>query len=196
MAPEVQPVDGQHDLAALKEALAPTIPLNPATGEPRRPWVVWAASGLVYAGLAGLTAGLLWIYWRSVHFFEDAARLHGFWPTEPGSWWRVLMVTGLTLGAVLIGWVAGVTAYYSFHGYRWTRWSGLVALALAGAAWLGNDITLWSMVPVAVGVLLLWLPPVTRFFGHWQAVRHPAPAVPQIRDEVFYGPLPRYEATS
>lgn len=36
------------------------------------------------AGLAGLTAGLL-IYWRSVHFFEDAARLHGFWPTEPGS---------------------------------------------------------------------------------------------------------------
>ena len=88
-----------------------------------------------------------------------------------------------------------IAGYYGWHGYRWTRWAGLIAVPVAAAALLLHPVA-WAGVPlVALGAAALWLPPTRRFFRRWHAVRHPEPHYPALGDEVAYGPLPRYRST-
>ncbi len=166
--------------------------LDPRTGEPRRPGVIWAATALFYAGIGAVTAGLLLAFWQSIDTFETAAWLNGVWPTEPGSGWRVPIVTALFLVTVLIGYASIVAGYYAWLGYAWTRWAGLVAVAVSLLALLMNPLAIAGIPLVAAGAALLWTPASRRFFGQWTALRHPEPTYPTVVDEVYYGPLPRY----
>ena len=171
-------------------AVDPTV--DARTGEPRRPAVVWAASGLFFAGLAAVVAGLLCAFWRSVREFADAAWLNGVVPTEPGALLRVLMVTALFAATLVIGAGAIIAGHYAWRGYRWARWAGVAAAGASLLALLINWVA-WIGIPLlVVAAILLWTPPARRWFDRWHLRRHPAPVAVEPRTDVFYGPLPRY----
>lgn len=166
--------------------------VDPSTGEPRRPRVVWAASALFFGGLTCVVAGLLWAFWRSVREFADAAWLTGLVDTEPGSLARVLMVTALFVATLLIGAGSIIAGHYAWRGFGWTRWAGVVAAGISLLALLINWVA-WIGIPlIMAGAALLWTPTARRFFERWHLRRHPAPPVLGAPVEVLYGPLPRY----
>jgi hypothetical protein len=84
---------------------------------------------------------------------------------------------------------AGVVGYNSWAGHRWIRFGGLVCLGIVGLSFL---LTWWfslAMIPLVVGVGLLWHPGVTRFFDEMEGFREK----PVIQVPVFgirYGPQP------
>lgn len=166
--------------------------VDPRTGEPRRPVLVWIATALLYAGAATVTTGLLWAFWHSVHAWEQAAWLNNIVPTEPGDLIRVAIVTGLFAIAMAIDAAALIAGYHAWRGYRWSRWAGIVAVVLSIAGLAINPIAAWGMAPIALGAALLWLPPVRRFLDRWHVRRHPQPLPPVTACDVQYGPLPRY----
>ncbi len=162
------------------------------TGEPRRPALVWVATGAFFTGIACMVAGLLWAFWRSVREFPEAAWLNGVVTTEPGALLRILMVTGLFVATLLVGASAIIAGHYAWRGYRWTRWAGLVAAGVSLLALLVNWVA-WIAIPlIVVGAALLWTPPVRVWFDRWHLRRHPAVAVVEPARDVFYGPLPRF----
>lgn len=166
--------------------------INRRTGEPRRPWPLFIATPLIYLGVAAIVGGMLWTFWWSIDDFAGSSLLHSWFPTGPGDLLRVGLVTGEFALVMLIGTLALITGYYAWWGYRWTRWWGIIAAVVSGGAWIINPIAGAGSVAILVGVGLLWLPMVAAFDARWYARRHPAAPTPDIRDSVFYGPLPRY----
>ncbi|MDO5534742.1 MAG: hypothetical protein Q4F65_08835 [Propionibacteriaceae bacterium] len=166
--------------------------IDARTGEPRRPWLVTLASGLLLGGIVPVVAGLLWAFWRSIREFEDAAWLNGVVATEPGSLLRVLMVVALFTVTLLIGAASIIAGHYAWRGFGWTRWAGVIAAATSLLALLINWVA-WIGIPlVAIGAALLWTPPARRFFEQWHLRRHPVPPVVEPATHVHYGPLERY----
>lgn len=166
--------------------------LDPRTGEPRRPVVVTAATIVIYAGVAAVVAGLLWTFWWSISDFATAAWVHGLFTTEPGDLLRVGLVSAEFALVLLIGTLGLITGYYAWWGYGWTRGWGIAAGIVSVSAWALNPIAGAGSVAILLGVGLLWLPAARAFDQRWFARRHPAAAVPDRRDRVVYGPLPRY----
>lgn len=167
-------------------------PLDPRTGEPRRPWAVRAATGALYLGGALVIAGLLQAMWLSVDAFAEAAWLHRVIATGPGDLVRVALVTGTTVVALIVTAAAVITAHYAWWGYDWTRWAGLVAVALAPLTLMVNPLAAAGIAPIALGAGLLWLPTARTFRERWRALRRPPRPEAAVAGDVFYGPLPRY----
>lgn len=169
-----------------------TYPNDPRTGEPKRPWVIWASAASFFLATGVIGVAIAWVYWDAVNRFAEASWLMGQWPTEPGSGWRVLLAIAVTLVAITVGGVASVVGYYGWAGYQWTRVGGLVAVALACLSLLLNQVA-WAAIPLCVlGAGLLWLPAAGRFFAAWHARRHPAPTFAPPIGSVAYGPVPRF----
>ncbi|MFV0407341.1 MAG: hypothetical protein ACK5LN_11085 [Propioniciclava sp.] len=166
--------------------------LNPRTGELRRPWAVIVATTLMYLGVALIVAGMLQAFWISISDFAGAAWIHGQIPTEPGDLVRVGIVSGEFALVLALGALALISGYYSWRGYRWPRWWGIAAAVSSVSAWVLNPIAGIGSVSIILGAALLWLPSVAAFSNRWHERRHPRPHQPDIRDDVWYGPLPRY----
>lgn len=170
------------------------VPDNPRTGEPRVPRTVLAASALSFLAVAGVTIGLLWVYWDAVpkENFANASWLMGRFVTEPGSAARVLLAVAVTAIALLIAIPMALTGYYAWAGYRWSRISGTVGAVLSFGA-LTLNVCAWSTIPLAVVAAgLLWTPPASRYFVAWWARRHPQQVFAPPTVDVYYGPLPKY----
>lgn len=170
------------------------VPDDPRTGEPRIPWVVRIASVLSQLAVAVVIGSLLWVYWRAVDVdgFASASWLMGQFVTEPGSLGRVLLAVAVTVIALVICAPLAITGYYAWTGYRWTRVSGLIGVAVSFGA-LTLVPSAWAAIPLAaVAAGLLWLPAATRYFAAWTARRHPAEVFAPPTTDVYYGPLPRY----
>lgn len=168
------------------------MPLDPRTGEPRRPWLAWLAGGLFFAGTAVVGVALLLLMWDSVYRFAEAGWLNRVTPTELGDPFRVVLVLGDFAIALIIGVAGSIAGYYGWAGHRWARVAGLIALALGAGTFALNWLAPWALVPLAAGALIWWLPPLARFFAEWDAVRHPQPAAAPQLEPVHYGPLPRF----
>jgi hypothetical protein len=168
------------------------VPINPRTGEPRRPVVIVLATVLCWLAVAVTAASVLWVYWDAVSRFAQASWLMGQFVTEPGSLGRVLLAVAVTVVAIIIGTANAIVGYYAFTGYRWTRIAGLISAALTCGALVLNELG-WYAIPAAVlGAALLWLPPAKKFFIAWTARRHPQQVFAPPTVDVVYGPLPRY----
>ena len=170
------------------------VPDDPRTGEPRVPLVVRVASALSFLAVAGVTVGLLLVYWDAVpkENFANASWLMGQFVTEPGSIGRVLLAVAVTVITLLIAVPLAITGYYAWAGYRWSRISGLIGAVLSFGA-LTLNVYAWSTIPLAaVAAGLLWLPPASRYFLAWRARRHPQEVFAPPTVDVFYGPLPKY----
>ena len=168
------------------------VPIDPRTGEPRRPFLIVVATVLCWLAVAITAGSVLWVYWDAVSRFSEASWLMGQFVTGPGSLARVLLAVSVTVIAILIGTANAIVGYYAFTGYRWTRIAGLISAALTFGALVLNQLG-WYAIPAAVvGAGLLWLPPAKAFFTAWTARRHPQQDFAPPTVDVVYGPLPRY----
>jgi len=168
------------------------VPINPRTGEPRRPFVIILAIVLCWLAVAITAASVLWVYWDAISRFAEASWLMGQFVTEKGSLERVLLAVAVTVVAIVIGTANAIVGYYAFTGYRWTRIAGVISAVLTFGALVLNQLG-WYAIPAGViGAALLWLPPATRFFLAWTARRHPQQVLAPPTVDVNYGPLPRY----
>lgn len=190
---EREPADtvvGAAPIGTTTAVADPTI--SQRTGEPRRPWPLFVATPVIYLGVASVVAGMLWTFWWSIDDFAGASWAHSWFTTGSGDLVRVGIVTAEFALVMVIGALALIAGYYAWWGYRWTRWWGLIAAVVSGGAWVLNPIAGAGSVGIIVGVALLWLPSVAAYNARWHARRHPVIPTPDIRDSVFYGPLPRY----
>ncbi|MFV0451024.1 MAG: hypothetical protein ACK5LS_02080 [Propioniciclava sp.] len=193
-APEVRPPDPGPP-AAIGTAEVRTDPsTNPRTGELRRPWPVLVATPLIYVGVAGVVAGLLTTFWRSIEDFAGASWLHGLFTTGPGDLLRVALVAAEFGLVMAIGTLALIAGYYAWWGYAWTRWWSIMAAVVALSAWIINPTAGIGACVIVIGCALLRVPAVTAFNARHAARRYPAAPAADIRDDVYYGPLPRYRA--
>lgn len=181
-------------------------PMSARTGQPVRPWTIWASAVLSFGGSIAVTVGLLLVMWQmaspweragdeewtKVDKFNEATWLTAQFPSEPASWQRVMFAIVCCLIAVLVAGAASVVGYYAFAGYRWTRIGAPVALGVSLLSLLLTPIAAISIGLVALGAAPLWLPASSRFFARWHLLRHPQIAYSEPIDHVFYGPLPRY----
>lgn len=188
------------------------VPISPRTGEPTRVWTIWTAAAASYLSAAVVGVATLVIYWNAAvtgalvldessgewtyHYddsrFGQASWLMGQFDTEPGSAERVLLAVAVTVIALLISAACAITGYYAYDGRRWTRWSGLIALALSAMTLMLNPLAWAAIGLAAIAAVALWLPPSARYFATWQAVRHHEPLFSPPPEQVLYGPLPKY----
>jgi hypothetical protein len=169
--------------------------LSPRTGEPRRPALLVVSSVLLYLAVAAVAFSYGW-HWYRAAFTESymvSAHLTGWVEPEPGKWVSLFLEFVYAGLAGLAGAAAGVVGFHAWNGERWTRWGGMIALALAGV--VATLVNLWGLIAlglVLLGVAGLFLPPVGRYFREWEQVR--AEVAPTYRrpTSVFYGRLPRY----
>lgn len=168
------------------------VPISRRTGEPVRVWPIWVAATASYLGIAVIGVATLLIYYAAISRFAEASWLMGQWPTAPGSAQRVLLAVAVTVVTLLISSVMAITGYYAYAGYRWTRWSSLVAVGVSLLSLLLTPLA-WSCIGLAVLTAgALWLPLTGRYFATWQAQRSPAESFAPGFHDVYYGPLPRY----
>lgn len=179
-------------VAAPQARPAPRSGLNPRTGEPRRPWFVWATGALFVAGAGLAIAGLLQMMWVSVDRFPEASWLNGIVASEPGDGIRVTLVLAQFAIALTIAGLATIAAHYAWRGYAWPRWWGLATALAAAMALMINPLASWAIAPIGVAAALLWTPPLRRFAARWWEHRHPVVPVPEREGAVVYGPLPRF----
>ena len=200
-APATVPATAGEDsggIAAIASWSAPSpdarhsVAISPRTGEPTRLVAIWVATVASYLAVAVVGAATIWIYWDAVSRFAEASWLMGQFETAPGSLGRVLLAVAVTAITLVVGSLSAITGYYAYDGRRWTRWFGLIAFGASLLALMLNPLA-WT-VPVLAGVAAaaLWLPPSTRYFAAWQAVRRHEPVFSEPPEHVVYGPLPRY----
>ncbi|MHA6512862.1 hypothetical protein [Tessaracoccus sp. Z1128] len=177
------------------EELHGDVPRSPRTGEPRRPAVVLVAAVLQYVAVAGLAAAYGIHWWLAVHpaSYPTSARLVEWVVPEPGRWVSLTLEGVLAALLVLAAGACGVVGFQAWNGWRWSRWGGLAALAPAtGFAVALND---WAFIGLGLAVVaagLLFLPPATRYFGHWEQVRSERPVAYRRPPTIVYGRLPRF----
>jgi hypothetical protein len=187
-----EPGAGEEIATIAPDQVAPVVPVNPRTGQPRRPVSVRIGAVACLLAVVVTTASLLWTYWNAITDFTGAAWVFGQFGRPPGILAEVLLVIGLTLVAVLIGAANAITGYYAASGYDWTRVAGIISGLLSFAVLLFNPVG-WAAIPLALlGAGLLWLPSSRAFFSAWTARRHPGVEFAPPVEQVFYGPLPRY----
>jgi hypothetical protein len=202
----VEPAPTVASLPALPTTGAALAPLHARTGQPVRPWSIWAAAVLLFVGATVVAVGLFqamwamaspWVRvnaqeWTKIDKFNEATWLTATFPTEPAAGLRVLFAVLCCLVTVLVAGTAATVGYHAFAGYRWTRIGGLVAVVVGLLALLLNPVAAWSIAPIALGAGLLWLPTNRPFFARWSAMRHPEPRYSAPVENVLYGPLPRF----
>ena len=171
------------------------IPRSPRTGEPKRPLVLAIAAVTLYLAAAALAVayGLRW--WEAAHpeTYPTSARLLEWVEPEPGRWLSLTLEGVLAAALVLAAGAAAVVGFQAWNGWRWSRWASLVALVLVGA--FTAITTNWAFIGAGlavVGVALLFLPPVTRYFREWDEVRAAQPTPYRRPSQIFYGRLPRF----
>ena len=166
----------------------PTAPVGPPVG---------ATVALVLFSLAGafvaVSYGIHW--WRAAdpETYATSARLIEWVKPEPGKW-RSLAYEGLLAAIVaIVSTACVVPGFQAWNGWRWSRWAGLLAIALAGGY---TALMNWWAAPAIgltlLGSALLFLPPMTRAFrefGQHRATGRPAYRRPE---RIFYGRLPRF----
>ena len=194
----------QHDAATATEQIATLPPLpvltneirtSPRTGEPHRP--VMAVIALVAFLLAALgvavTYGLHWWAAANPGNYANSARLIEWVEPPPGKWLALTLEGALAAMAALVAAACGIAGVQSWNGRRWSRWAGVVALALTGGLVALFD---WSGIAAAslalIGAVLLFLPPMARFFREFATLRSARPSPYRRPERIFYGRLPRF----
>lgn len=177
------------------EELRRDVPRSPRTGEPRRPVVLGVAAVLLYLAAAACLAVYGWHWWLAAHpeTYHTSAWLIEWTSPDPGKWLSLTLEGALAAAVALASGAAGIAGFQAWSGRRWSRWAGLVAVALVGGF---TALTSWWGLAAAglavVGAGLLFLPPVTRYFEQWAQVRAEQPLEYRRPERIFYGRLPRF----
>jgi len=113
-------------------------------------WAGWVA----FAGLLLMIIGGLDFFQGLIAVIRDqyyVAGNNGALVIDVSQWGWVMMIWGILLALVGYGLVSGAS---------WARWVAIVGVSLNFIAQLGYDggsgYTLWSLVVVALNILVLW----------------------------------------
>lgn len=177
------------------EELHGEVALSPRTGEPRRPAVLAIASALLYLAVAAVATAYGHHWWLAVHpeHYPGSARLISWVQPDPGKWLSLTLEGVLAAVTVLAAGAAGVVGLQVWNGWRWARWAGLVAIALLSGFVALTSAWAWPALGLgAVGVGLLFLPPVGRYLAEWERVRGELPERYRRPERIVYGRLPRF----
>ena len=164
------------------------------TGQPRRHPLMITANVFLYAGAATGLVSYAVCWWQAIHVhsWPTASRLILLMNPSPGSLKSIIAAVLMTLAALIVVAAPSIAAFQSWNGHRWSRSVAVGAFVLSFLGLLLNQIA-WAAPPlVAIGTILLWLPPVGRYFDNWQLFRTPDPQLRELAADVSYGPLPRY----
>lgn len=174
------------------------LPVSDRTGQPRRHPVMVVADAFLYLGCAITAVALALFWWQAITItrFSTSARLMTWLAPRPGSW-QSMLYSGLVFAMALVTiTTAALAAFQAWNGYAWSRIAGLVALVGAALTIAQNQVAMLAIVPIVIGVVLLWLPTLRPYFDQWARFRAgPAPA-PDLVESVWYGPAPRYGLTT
>lgn len=176
------------------DELAPRIPISPNTGQPPRHPVMVLANVFLYGAAGASAASLAKAWWDAIHMptFPTAAHLIELINPRPGSPASIIAVVLMTAIGVIMVATPAITAFNSWNGHWWSRIAALISIAVAGLAWFMNPIGYLALPLSTLGAILLWLPPVGRYFEQWRLFRTPErPPAPPITD-VRYGSLARF----
>lgn len=170
------------------------LPISPSTGQPRRAKVMVAASVLLHGAALVALDGLALSWWRAIHMasFATSSQLVHLWQPRPGGWRSIVAIVAVFAICSAVSTACSVAALNAWNGHRWSRVAAALATVLALLGWLVNPVVLAAAAPALVGTALLWTPPVTRYFSHWEQFRAGERPAVQIDQDVTYGPLPRY----
>ncbi len=177
------------------EELNDEVPLSPRTGQPRRPAILLGAAVLSYLAASALALSYAIHWWDAVHpdTYPTSARLIEWVDPDPGKWLSLTLEVILAAAIVLAAGATAVAGFQAWNGWRWARWAGPVAVALAGAfALVVNNWALIGVGLAAVSAALVFLPPVNRYLGQWDRVRGVQPERYRRPAWIFYGRLPRF----
>lgn len=177
------------------EELRRDVPRSLRTGEPRRPVLVGVAAVLLYLAVAAAAVAYGWHWWLAADMdtYHRSAWLVEWTEPEPGLWLSLALEGALAAALALAAGAAGVAGFQAWNGWRWSRWAGLAAVVLMGG--FAALTSWWALVPATLtvaGAALLFLPPVTKYFGQWAQVRAERPVPYRRPDEIHYGRLPRF----
>jgi hypothetical protein len=165
-------------------------PINPVTGQLRRPRaLVVTAVGcwLAGAGWAGAFA-LFWWQAATVSGFHRSARILTWTEPEPASFWAIFWVMLIALLTVMVIGLAVAVGYNAWRGQSWTSWGGLIGLVLvAGLSWLLQPWAIFAVIPYAVAAGTLWLPWVRRHLAAASLDQSGPATVPIDPSPVLYG---------
>lgn len=171
--------------------VTPDAPMNPRTGEPRRPWSIRMATGASMLAVVGSAAGLLGVYWNATIDFSRASWLSAQFHS-PSVLTELLVIAAITAIGLLVAVSNAITGYYAWCGYRWTRIAGLISAGLSLLMLMLIRLG-WPTIPLTIiAAALLWLPPSAGYYRTWARHRQPERQFAEPTTEVFYGPLPRY----
>lgn len=170
---------------------------------PRRPPTTIAATialGLAAAAGVFLIGRSMWVAIQGLLTFREAVAWTRWLSDDfalskwggADTWTIAFVAASLVLAACVTG-LTAMTAYNTWHGWRWARRAAIVVAASSLVlslvfSWWG----LLSAVPAVVGAVLVWLAPSRRYADLWQAERTPVPPARLPVPEVRYGPLPKY----
>lgn len=177
------------------EELQRAVPRSPRTGEPVRPVLVGVAAVLLYLAVAAAAAVYGWHWWLAAHpeSYPTSAWLVEWTGPKPGTWLSLTMESVLAAALAAAAGAAGVAGFQAWNGWKWSRWAGLVAVLLMGG--FAAVTSWWGLIPAGlsvVGVVLLMLPPVSRYFQQWRQVRGERTAPYRRPNEIHYGRLARF----
>lgn len=170
------------------------VPVSAATGQPRRNPVMIFANVFLYAGAAvsAVSLGIFW--WLAIHMetFIQSAQLITRLDPRPGSKESIFAVIAVMAMNTAVIAVLCIAAFQSWNGHRWSRIAAIFAMLLSCTAYFLHPLA-WYVVPFAVvGAVILWLPPVKRYFDNWDAFRElPVKKGPR-EEQIHYGPLARF----
>ncbi|MDR0284713.1 MAG: hypothetical protein LBI33_07465 [Propionibacteriaceae bacterium] len=176
------------------EVIAPArYPASERTGEPRRPATLLAAIGFCWASVATAIGGYAGWWWQAAHIptFWSSARLLTWTTPDPVSALAIVMVITISLIFLLMVAAAGTVAYNAWAGARWIRVGGVVCLAVTGLSFLVSWYAAAAMIPLVIGVILLWLPPAKRFLAAMAAAKT-SPDILVPTSGITYGPQSRW----
>lgn len=177
------------------EELKPSTPLSPRTGEPPRPVVAWIGAGAAYLAVACVMGVYALHWWQAAHpdSYAGSARLIQWVEPEPGKWLSLTLEGVLAAASVLAAGAVGVAGFQAWNGWKWSRWAGVIGLALMGGyAAVTSD---WAFIAVGLALVtavVAFLPPMRRYFARWSEVRAERPAGYRRPAWIFYGRLPRF----
>lgn len=168
------------------------LPTSAVTGEPKRPVTLMVSVVAGWVSVAVTIVAFAQWWWQAAHVeatFPTSARLIEWFDPFPVSALAIVLVCAVAVIGVLMVCAAGMTAYNAWAGNRWIRVGSLICLGVTGLSFL---LTWWftaAMVPLAISILFLWLPPAKKFFAAMDHLRSRSPVVVPTTN-IRYGPQP------
>lgn len=189
-------IPGQEPIASLPPLPEAEhgLPISSATGQPRRSLVMVAGVTLLYAAAVLSVVALADAWWLTIHVktYATSTELVRLWHTRPGGWRSIVAAVLMCLMGAAMTAAPAIAGFNAWNGHRWSRiaaWFavlvGLLGLLMGPWAWV-------TPVLSAVGAAILLLPPVGRYFSHWDRFRAGEPLPLRDASRASYGPLPRY----